>query len=383
MVFHEGDSVSYCIYATDSPQYCPPNNLEFCCTFYVGLQGPVASIVLPQPNTFTACNPQEIVITISDTDGVVPSSILLEVSGRQFTISAPELTYRNDTLRFAPSWLFNNGDTIRVRLIQANDTLGNPLQNPLDFSFFVDLMPPVVLDFSPHEYQVVATPTPTISFVLADSLSGLDTSSFAIIIDNRDTFRVENITWERISSSPSQGRITFETSESGLHWNHNDTATICLIAADNPDYCAPNVMSFCYRFRFDLEGPVSTLINPPMNIISSCVRQGFAVYITDTPIPSEIDTSTIVVAITSRTRNDTLYNTSPYLSWSGDTLIFTPPVDYWVDSETVNVTVVDIRDIYGNRQSSPLSFSFTLDFTPPFVINASPLAWEEVPDRTP
>ena len=380
LVFHEGDSVRYCVHAEDSPNYCPPNILDTCCTFFVGLQGPRATLITPQPNTFTSCSDQEIIIAITDTDGVVPRTIQIEVSGRVFTTSSPEISWRNDTLIFRPSTDFNDGDTVRVRLISAEDTLGNPLQNPLDFAFIVDLTPPLVLGSTPEAWQVLGNPSPMVSLDIIDSLAGVDTSSIRIIVNTTDTFALgDYMSLEPLSRTLSYWRVNLDLHSAGVRWAHNDTAIICITALDMPDYCAPNRLNFCYEFTFDLMGPYATLITPPPGAISACVNQGFSFYLTDPELPHPIDITTLLLAV----NDDTFRFGDSYLHISGDTVEFMPPADYWSDGELVEFTLLYISDIYGNPPSAPFSSNFVIDITPPYLFYASPFDWEEVPETHP
>jgi hypothetical protein len=57
---------------------------------------------------------------------------------------------------------------------------------------------------------------------------------------------------------------------------------------------------------------------------------------------------------------------SPQLSLRGDTLLFVPSIPF-TNGQVVDVALVAASDVYGYTLSTPLSFSFTVDLSPPEI----------------
>jgi hypothetical protein len=147
------DTVVVTVGACDSPDTCAPNCDERSWVFYVRLTGPAAEIITPQPGEITACDDQCIELRLwDDWEGVDVRTVVFVINTTDtFRLGTPGamLTYTaiDSTLRFCPDRLtwrsWANEEVVRVELISAFDSLGNPLRTPIDYTFSVDLRPPV------------------------------------------------------------------------------------------------------------------------------------------------------------------------------------------------------------------------------------------------
>lgn len=381
LIFSPEDTVSICVTAQDAPDFCPPNTGTTCWQFIISLSGPWATIIEPLDSTFTACDNQRIIIAIEDANGINASTIRLEINGSLYTTTSPEISWRSDTLIFTPSRAWRNGEIVSVRLISADDNLGNPLENPLEYIFFVDLSPPVQLNIAPLAASVINDPTPIISVMLADSTSGIDTASLQLHIGDH-IYRLRGDsgttwTWE-LSTLVSDGYFVLDAESAGIRFSHNDSVTICVSAADMPDYCPPNILNYCWYFSVDLVGPLALPITPQPGEISSCEDQEIRILLLDSPISHGVNFSTVVLRV-----NGIDYAVgSPELSRRGDTLVFTPTT-MWENNEEVTVEIAYAEDNLGNPLAAPLRYSFFIDTQPPTIFNEYPAQGAELERRDP
>ncbi len=367
-----------CISAHDDPYYCDPNEMEVCFPLYVYGEGPVADIIEPLPNTYSACEDQGIIMVITDPEGIDPSTILLSVDGDTFDISDDELSFASDTLIWTPGRDWDTGDIVEVTLIEAMDIYGYGLDAPITWSFTIDIAPPVVLDTEPDAGDVIADSLYEIEIVLFDSLSGLDPSSVLVTIDG-----VEFAFGDFISSFDGDSVMTIRIPDH-IAFAHNDTVEVCVESQDSPDYCAANEMEHCFSFYVDLLGPeIGTPVSGGEEIgdaYSACDDQGFCIDIHDSPVGHGIDETSIRFTV-----NGTVYSVaSPEVSWSAPNLCFDPEPGTFTDSDTVNVSITVCNDVLGNPLVAPFSFSYIIDLSPPYIASGSrPLPGTPIGTLTP
>ncbi len=204
-------------------------------------EGPTASIVEPMPDTWSSCANQQIIIAISADNPIDASSIRIIANSTTFSVDGAILVFDGSTLTFNPpaSWL--DGQTISVCLDSLADIYENVMSGDLCWNFFIDLSPPYI--WSEYPTGVVDADFGDISFHLADTLSGLDTSSvMATIIIGADTFS--------FASGSGIGFLgdSFWVDVSSITFSAGDTVEVCISATDTTDYCADNVLDTCWTF---------------------------------------------------------------------------------------------------------------------------------------
>ncbi|RKZ29898.1 hypothetical protein DRQ36_07275 [bacterium] len=389
------DTVSICVNACDLPDYCGPNTSSFCWEFYVHLMGPEAEIVTPLPGQITSCYDQCITIRLWDDDvGVDPATIIIVVEGDTFIVDDSILTYTatptETTLTFCPIpagifWV--DSQDVHVELIAADDTLGNPLQTPLDWTFWVDLLPPQVESWSAGGIDdvcgdTVFTTRPNISFDLWDNLSGVDTARMVITMDDSLDFY-----WGDPGISGSAGVITVATGSlvPPLFYRGGDSVYICVYVEDTTDICADNFATYCCRFYVMPGGPSPTNRRPLNETWSACTDEYLDIEIYDDD--GTIDTSIIVTVNRSASGPapglTTLYYDSPGVTWVDPNFRYDPPVPF-ADPETVDVCVMQAWDPVLNPMSpETLCWVFMMDQTAPFISGADPIAGAIVDTRYP
>ncbi len=183
MSFSGGVLFTVSVIARESPDYCAPYVLYHVWSFMIEPGGPNASIVRPMPGDTSSCVEEYIAIHLCDSTGVDTSTIQIRVNGVTISWGDPRLSYDYPTcmLYFVPDPLFGDLDTISAELIRADDFLGNPLEDPLSWVFYMDRVPPRIFNTLPT--GSTANPSPLMSFNLTDISSGINPDSVRITVD--------------------------------------------------------------------------------------------------------------------------------------------------------------------------------------------------------
>ena len=287
---------------------------------------------------------------------IVPSSIVLQVDGVDYTVADGELVWSPDSLVFTPSVLWNHGDTVHVCLTEANDSCGAVLPSPICWEFFVDIQPPLLTELDPPcGRPIIPSMTDNWSITLTDDVAGLMPDSTAITLDGV----VCPISGP---ATTRQRSFSFEWSPSdcGITLIPGDTVTLCVVTTDGPvDYCEPNDTIYCCDYPVvDTGGPVATIIRVPEDSISACDPESIIVELVSAyPIVE----STIVLSV-----DGTSYRTSDYqIDWLDPYLTYKPDPE-WNDHDTVYASVLVADDIFGNPCiNAPLSWIFYIDRVEP------------------
>lgn len=125
----------------------------------IDTQGPTCDNPTPIPYSNSGNPNLTIHLTDNQGAGVDPGSIRLRVEGIEYTINNPALSYdkQSETLTFTPlevGIIWPNGQVINVELTQANDYLGNALQNPISWQWTLDYS----LDVTPPDAPIIISP---------------------------------------------------------------------------------------------------------------------------------------------------------------------------------------------------------------------------------
>ncbi len=346
-VWAEGETVSYCLHASDMPTYCS-NTDEQCCEFYV-VQSSLTAMLLHPPNVFTSCSTQAVTWLF---DGILDysSPVVILDDTASFGTSDAELFIIADTLFFEPTEPWADGQFVHLCLVDASDTFGVALNDTICADFFLDFSPPLFLDFDPTPDDEVAETSPIISLIVQDILSGVDPFSIVMTIDGVE-----------VEPTYSGDTLSFNTADSGWVWIGGDTIQVCVWASDNANFCGQNSDSICYEFSIAVGGPEIIAVIPPMDSMwSACDNQGAAFTILD---PDGVDDATIEVTV----------NGASTASWAfaSDTLFYTPSA-LWNHGDVVEVCVW-AEDNLGNPCDDWVCRTYMIDLEPPEVVDITPL----------
>ncbi|MBN1754836.1 hypothetical protein JW877_01350, partial [bacterium] len=360
--FLDGDTIRVCLTGIrDLPDYCGPNTGDdYCWEFYIVLSAPYAVIQEPYNGTYSACNDQGVVVYIINDYDIDPASIRFSARGSTYEISDPELSFSDSLLTYQPlpgTW--THAETVLVSLDSADNIHGFHLTGaPVEWEFIIDLSGPLVTGIDPAPFSVVPDPSPLISMILSDDLSGLDESSI-------------NLTVNGISYSSSHfavfwdgDSLAFDPVLLGISYGDGDTVRICLHAEDSPDYCDPNELDTCWYYIIGIEGPVMTILEPMNNTYSSCDDQAVLIALND---PDGVQASSIELIV-----QGIHYGVSDSrLRFRNDTLRFIPNPT-WSNGDIIEVMLTVANDIYGSPLQNPTTWSFIIDLQPPVIQNTSP-----------
>ncbi len=371
-----GNTVEICVEALDLPDICAANVLDTCWSFMIPEGGPMGRIIEPLDGTYSACDDQAIHMRLIDAAGdpIDEPTIELQVNSTVYTTADSQLTfYAPDSLVFTPSVLWTDGEVVNVSLLAASDILGNELSDaPVSWSFTIDLSPPEMTGLTPTADAYVSDLCPTISFDLMDDLSGLDESSVTIEIEGTIyVLTFPDIDWDGSHFSVNLCSL-------GLELSGGDTVDFRLIAGDDPNYCAPNVLDTIWHLFIPTGGPNAMIITPEDSIISACDPQEIRVRIVD-PEGDEIDDSTVELCV-----DGTCFGLSdPELSWEGDELVFTGGAGYFTSGGVIEVELRSASDVLGNPLENVLEWIFTLDYEGPIAEFGYPGDGSAVSDISP
>ncbi|MFP4458337.1 MAG: gliding motility-associated C-terminal domain-containing protein [Candidatus Zixiibacteriota bacterium] len=260
--FDDGDSVNMEISIPDSPDYdyCPPNTGEFDLYFLVRISQPVAEIILPSPETISACIDQEIHIKIEDPDGIDWTTIELRVKDSLFLWDFPEISHNGDTLIFnPPTNFYEDNDTIDVELLRADDIFGRSLQEILQWTFYMDFSPPIAEMQEPHDGQMININNPVLMVDVVDSFSGLQEDSVWFSFEG-DIYTIDDLNY--VPESHRGGLFQLDLEQHDIILSAGDTVNLIVHSCDMPDTCGPNCQDAIFQFNVEPQVPCRQWPNP-------------------------------------------------------------------------------------------------------------------------
>ncbi|MBN1756352.1 gliding motility-associated C-terminal domain-containing protein [bacterium] len=225
---------------------------------------PVGRMIFPPCSSYISCADTAIIVALWDEHEIDTLSIEVVVNGFIFDISSPELTFFSSPtetlLIFRPSLPAEDGE-YHYAITELADTLGNSIGLPLiNCSFWVDLTPPVLWNIHPDPGGTTRETYPRISFYVADSGSGLDTSSITITIGGI------TYSWGHPSLRWGGDSLVWTASMAGREFYIGDTVVVCLDSvSDRSEYCGANsITDTCWSF---------VIYIPPPSDINLSIRQ--------------------------------------------------------------------------------------------------------------
>lgn len=370
--FADGD----CVFVTlsgisDNVHYGLPNQAEpITLSYGVDLEGPIADIILPLDSTHTSDQDQEIVIQINSEANVLPLSIQVSLEGITYDYSATCVNFDlfTNMLTFMPEFCgvnFYDGQWITASIDSLDDGYGNHLQNPTQWSFYVDLSPPTLSNLFPTLNDTVIDIQQDISVDITDP-SDIDSILFYIEYDSLFLdFDIDDpaLSWDGLSLS-----FTPEFAEPPLVFPNNTLITVSIEACDGVEYGFANCLEFS-SWSFIIangEGPIVTEVFPYHQDISSSqeIKVNF-----NTPWLNE---SSIQLAV-----QDTVYNVfCPCLTFNNNIgiLEFNPTAigSTFENDDIISASIEAAEDLFGNPLQNPQSWSFLMDTNPPEISNIYP-----------
>ncbi|MFP4459706.1 MAG: hypothetical protein ACLFSQ_08985 [Candidatus Zixiibacteriota bacterium] len=367
----DGDTIEVCISGSDDvdESYCPANVMaDTCCEFYVSIGEPYAFIVEPRDTnvdgwTISSCECQPIIMGIYSSHGLDTASGVFFVNDDTMSLTDPRITFENypDSVVFtftpegpAPCW--SECDEVAFGLITIDNGIGAPLVASVIDTFIVDRNPPDYFGFLPYPDTVVTEADVSISVNAHDSCTYeiCDDSYLDIIVNDTDSSRVMGM------------------STTGGPFENGDIVRVCASGCrDNPDYCDPNIGRECWQFEVAI-GEISARLIEPVDVngdsivVSNCECQPI-IWTIDHALPLEEDSIAVNIDGTSYTLAD------PELSFSGDTLTFTPSgPPCWEDGDSISFEISRIIDETGVALSGVAAGYVIIDLSGPYYFSETP-----------
>ncbi len=346
------DSITFIYRGMD--EYCHRD--EDTCRFAIGGGFDVTHIgPFPTDSGFYACDDQPIEFEINSVCPLDFAASYITIDGTDtyyltnpaYTWIAPDLT-----LNFGAGYWSSGTHTY---IAHFEDECGNSYDST--FTVMFDLDPPFFTFWGPTD-TLAPEETTSVFFDVDDALSGIGDINVHVTNDCGSftyTFGEIFLSGDTLFTPP---------------FMCPGTNYICIVAEDIPDYCPPNEDSVCFSFENPYAGGIFANVAEPvdrngdMMVISNCDDQRIAFRI-NSEYP--IDSSTIEIDVCG----SSIAWPSPLLSFSGDTLIYTPDT-LWHDGATCAFCLNSVADIYGTALSSPVCGNIVIDLSPPLLTGATP-----------
>jgi gliding motility-associated-like protein len=235
-------------------------------------------------------------------------------------------------------------------------------------TFYADFDPPtlVPVDSTTQSGDTVAPGTYYFKYFAFDSIAGLMKGStvFTAIVYHSDS------TADTFDIADSLSMFALLVSNDSLVVS----ITVCDSIVETVCSCEPNCSTYTYTYYSAGIGPIVSHVSPPQDATSACSDQSIEVLVTD---PHGVDSTTIIFVV----EGETLTTASDMLSFSNDTLTFSPPAGFWTNGATIHYGVIAADDLRGNALQAPMSWSFFVDLEPPVATMTSPVDTNVVWDR--
>ncbi|RKZ35011.1 hypothetical protein DRQ33_00870 [bacterium] len=370
------DTVEIRVVATDSTDYCDDNILDTSWTFSLDCEGPQADVIYIPPDVVSSCPEDSISIWLWDSlPGVDTSTITLQIStiGTIYWGDAG-LHFHDDTLIFIPGSPFPDEGTITVRLLSAQDMLGNELADSLEWTFAMDRIPPIALDWSPACGDSIPDRSPEISIQPYDSGCGITMDSSRLTINDTLSYSYIDGEIEIIA-----GRLVFDPDDFGISFSGGDEVEICWHLTDcADDICPANSVDTCCTFYVSAGGPVSEIRYPDDFVWSACDSDSILIFIEDENgiITSSISFELCTGGDCSDCETYTIFDTeiSGLVEWADSLQFWFVPEPPLANDDTVCIHILTAQDSLGNTIEDGIADSMIF-----YMDNSSPVIWNEYP----
>ena len=248
----------------DDTSFCGANITPTTCwSFIILADEPVAFLVHPDRDTYSACVDQEIIIHIVSEVVMDSMTFELEIDSVVHTIEEEWLWWDpvDSNLHWTPDagW-WQSGNEANICLIRAESRIAQNIANaPFCFDFWLDFDPPIITYLTPQMglSQMIRDVTPRITATIEEPLSGLNTDSVRLWVNDQE-YAFPPAILE--SEGGGDWNVVFDPTAAGIEFNTSDTIEVRLKACDTPDYCDPNCWTAIDSFI--IEPLISCLVVP-------------------------------------------------------------------------------------------------------------------------
>ncbi len=319
--------------------------------------GPTVTGVYPTFGTISGCDTTIMQISLSSEHGIDETTVLVSCNGVEYTADSSELWVEGMTIYLSIDYPIGAVETLSVCLEDVADDLGNHIDSSYCWSWIWDDEPPSVTSTNPVYGSVLSDMPATITASISDIVAGLDEATLGAEV-NGTTFTLDDfgVYWDGFT-------MTLNLSEMG--YSALPETNIVVFFGWDEALC-PNEMSDTLIFYIESNpGPTASAQIPLPGEVTSCDDQQIQISITD---DDGVDSTTVVLVV-----NGTSYYFPDHMEFSAMMLTFTP--DPVFPEGTVSVELAAVSDLLGNPLSTPLSYDFIVDLTPPTLMSCTYPPW--------
>lgn len=346
------DSVVITAIIADNVTLCDVNTAEHSWVVYFDQGAPIIELISPPHESIVGCENGQYVFTLTDENGVDPSTIELIANGTVYTSSDPELNFSDDTLIFtSPAGLFEHEVTADVQITDVSDMIGNAISFPSGGSFQFDFEHPTVELLSPID-GTLRGPEQVVQWTISDELAGIDPNS--IEIQTQGT--VYSLEDEALNLNGDN--LTFDPVLAEIIWTED--TDIDVIVADNPYNC-PNQTEQTHSLTYE-PASIEVLSSEPMeNQVISCDPLTVALEI-ETSYGLDI-ADAMAICDGTTLPSDAITNV--------DNVVMIEFEESQLEEGTHNLTLSSVKDTLGNTLGE-VELQFITDYTAPSIIEYTP-----------
>ncbi len=346
--FIGGVEETLCVRAFDNAQGCGANLTDTCWNFQLEGEGPSVVLLYPPEESSIACDTITFLFQITDYQGIMWDSLRFVFHGDTLQVGMPGISISGDTLIFSPDSLPEDSfDIMFTQLMDSVYTMAESL--PITFSFYRDITPPQVADYSPGDSEIVSWLLQPIMIYLSSDSSELNTDSVFIAIDS-DTF------WLADDGFSLQDTfLSFYPESAGIELPETVEVTVGLY--DTPDFCY-NYEELHWTFYVNPTGPQIVDYFPPSASIISCRPFQFWVVLEDTD-------GILADSLRLTVNDSTFWLSSPELEFYDDTLLLTLPERLLYElGESLSIEIPTLYDNWLNSSSGD-TVNYIIDYQSP------------------
>ncbi|MCD6594658.1 hypothetical protein J7L68_03175 [bacterium] len=234
---------------------------------------PQAQAIYPPPNTISGCDSQLVIFEVWDGAGVglVPESLRVQMGSNIYDTSAAfiKYTYVSDDSGIvtvaAPTGLWNDNDTITIRIIELYNVFEQPLPGPVSLTFYTDFTPPAADMSYPIPDTVIGEHSPTVVLNITDNVCGVVEDSFIVWVHNsRISDSLTYPSSSELNWDPSNDNLSISFEDLGIILADGETISIDLHTCDcvDSEFCGPNCAPYSWSFWYPYEVGCSRVPNP-------------------------------------------------------------------------------------------------------------------------
>ena len=325
-------------------------------SFRIDTKAPTVSSILPTNSSFVTDPSSSILISFTEAvSGIDPSSIVMTVSGTDYSIISPEITFSNNQLTFTPSIPYVNTSVVSWSVYCKDFAQNHSIPFSACFAVFAEHA--IFLNEKPAPYANSLRPMIQIGFIAGTA--DLDLTTFQMKIGN-------------MVVTYGDPRLTL-SSTSAIFAPDFDVA--------NPEFLTVKITdllgiqsSFSWTFSVDTTAPVIEIVYPISGGFVKSDTADLSFKIIDTE--SGVDPSSLRVNV-----NGQLYLfDDPEINYGSGFLAFIPSVAF--DNDNENVVSIEVSDFAGNS-AIPFTTTFYVDNEGPELLSVLPESSSGIPNLTP